>query len=183
MTDFTLHTPENAPGKSKVLLENIKKRAGFVPSLYAVMAESPELVEAYLKLHELFLHTSFNNDEKTVVWQAINVEHNCHYCVPAHTAIAHSMKVSDDIINALRDETPLQDSRLEVLRSFTLAVIRKRGEVTENDVETFLAAGFTRKNILEVILCAAQKTISNYTNHISDTPLDAPFSKYEWKKK
>lgn len=182
MTDFTFYTPDNAPEKSKALLENMKKRSGFVPSLYAVMAESTELLEAYLKLHELFLHTGFNNDEKTVVWQTINVEHRCHYCVPAHTAIAHSMKVSDEIINALRNESPLPDDRLESLRTFTLTVIRKRGAVSEEEIAAFMEAGFTRKNILEVILCAAQKTISNYTNHIADTPLDAPFTRYEWHK-
>jgi AhpD family alkylhydroperoxidase len=39
----------------------------------------------------------------TVVWQAINVENECHYCVPAHTGIAKMMKVSDDITQALRN--------------------------------------------------------------------------------
>ena len=44
--------------------------------------------------HRLFQHeTSFDKDELTVVWQTINVEHACHYCVPAHTGIAKMMKV------------------------------------------------------------------------------------------
>lgn len=183
MTEFTLYTPETAPERSKPILENIQKRSGFVPSLYAVMADSPELLEAYLKLHELFLRTSFTPEEKTVVWQTINVENNCHYCVPAHTAIAHSMRVSDDISEALRNETPLADARLEALRTFTLAMVRERGVVSEETMERFIAAGYTPKNVLEVILCTAQKVMSNYTNHVAHTPLDLPFRQYEWHKR
>lgn len=52
------------------------------------MAEAPGLLEGYQRLHQLFLDSSFDDEEVTVVWQTINVEHACHYCVPAHTGIA-----------------------------------------------------------------------------------------------
>jgi len=58
------------------------------------MAAAPALLETYKAAHELFQNSSFNNIEITVIWQTVNVEHNCHYCVPAHTAIAESMGVS-----------------------------------------------------------------------------------------
>ena len=92
MNNFKLHTVETAPEKSKAMLEGAIKQMGTVPGLYAVMAESPETLKAYQQLHQLFTATSFDAEELTVVWQTINVEHECHYCVPAHTAIAHSMK-------------------------------------------------------------------------------------------
>jgi hypothetical protein len=53
-----------------------------------------------IKLHELFVNSSFNEEELTVVWQSINVEHACHYCVPAHTGIAAMMKVDEAITEA-----------------------------------------------------------------------------------
>jgi hypothetical protein len=40
---FQIHTTETAPEKSKEILESVKSKLGFVPNLYAVMAESPEL--------------------------------------------------------------------------------------------------------------------------------------------
>lgn len=91
MTTFTLHTPDTAPEASKPLLAQSKKSFGMIPGLHAVMAEAPGLLEAYQRVHELFVNSSFDKDELTVVWQTINVEHACHYCVPAHTAIAKSM--------------------------------------------------------------------------------------------
>jgi len=182
MTDFTLHDQNSAPEESKPLLENSQKAFGMIPGLHAVMADAPTVLDGYQKLHELVLNTSFDNDETTVVWQTINVEHACHYCVPAHTAIAKSMNVSDDIINALRDETPLPSDKLEALRTFTLAVVRKRGEVNSEDLNAFYEAGYERSHVLEVILVLSQKVMSNYINHIAETPVDEPFQKFAWKK-
>lgn len=183
MTDFTLHDTKTAPEKSKPLLKNSLKGFGMIPSLHAVMAEAPGVLEGYQKLHQLVLDSSFDNDEKTVVWQTINVENACHYCVPAHTGIAKMMEVSDDITNALRDETPLPNERLEALRTFTLAVMRKQGNVSKEDLNAFYQAGYQHRQVLEVILVLSQKVMSNYINHIAETPVDEPFKKFAWQKK
>lgn len=182
MTEFTLYDENTAPEGSKVLLAQSKKSFGMVPGLHAVMAEAPGLLEAYKIVHELFANSSFDKDEITVVWQTVNVEHGCHYCVPAHTGIAKSMKVSDEITDALRNETPLPNARLEALRDFTLNVVRNRGNVDDAAVQAFLDAGFTKRQILEVILGVSQKMMSNYTNHLANTPVDAPFQQFEWHK-
>lgn len=182
MTKFTLHTPETAPAASKPLLEKSQKAYGMIPGLHAVMAESPNLLEAYQKTHELFASSSFNDDETTVVWQTINVENNCHYCVPAHTAIANGMKIDSNITEALRNETKLPNDKLETLRDFTLSVVRDRGDVNPQKVEGFLQAGFTKQNILEIILGYSQKIMSNYTNHFAKTPIDEPFRPFEWSR-
>ncbi|SHM19382.1 carboxymuconolactone decarboxylase family protein [Vreelandella subglaciescola] len=182
MTEFTLHDKQSAPQESQQLLDASIQTFGMVPNLHAVMAEAPGLLEGYQQLHQLFLDSSFDDEETTVVWQTINVEHACHYCVPAHTGIAKSMKVDDAITDALRNETPLPTARLEALRDFTLAVVRGRGNVDDNAVQAFLKAGFTQRHILEVVLGTAQKVMSNYTNHLADTPIDEPFKKFEWHK-
>ena len=121
--------------------------------------------------------TSFSAEELTVVWQSLNVEHGCHYCVPAHTAIAHQMKVDASIIDALKTGDPLPP-KLEALRQFTLAMARQRGNVTDADIQAFLDAGYQSQQILEVVLGLAQKVMSNYVNHFAYTPLDKPFQKF-----
>ena len=183
MTEFTLYTETNAPEESRAMLEDSLKGFGMIPNLHAVMSESPGLLKAYKSIHELFMNSDFNKEELTVIWQTINVENACHYCVPAHTAIAKSMGVSDEISEALRNETQLPDNRLEALRSFTLSILRNRGNVDEGEVDAFLAAGYTRRHILEVILGVSQKTMSNYTNHLANTPIDDPFQPFAWEKK
>ncbi|KXX72372.1 carboxymuconolactone decarboxylase family protein [Flammeovirga sp. SJP92] len=183
MANFKIHNSETAPQESKELLEGKKKAFGFVPNLIGTLANSPQLAKAYDYLHEAFANTSFNNDELTVVWQTINVENECHYCVPAHTAIANAMNIAPEITEALRNETPLPNEKLEALRTFTVALVRERGFVNNEQLDAFFKAGYTQTNVLEIILGLAQKTISNYTNHVAKTPLDNAFQPFAWDKK
>ena len=182
MNDFTIHTPETAPEESKETLQKINKNLGFVPNLFGVLAESPQAVEAYQVLGALFRKTSLSAVEQNVVWLTINYENNCGYCVPAHTGIAKMDKVPDDVIEALRNGTPIADTRLEALRVFTVEMVQQRGWITEEDVQAFVEAGYTRQNILDVIVGMSHKVISNYTNHLADTPVDDAFQKFAWQK-
>jgi alkylhydroperoxidase family enzyme len=182
MTDFKIHDVASAPADAKPLLEASLKNFGMLPGLHGVMAEAPAVLEGYQVLHDLFQKTSFDADELTVVWLTINVEHACHYCVPAHTAIAHMMNVDSNIISALRDETPLASDKLEALRNFTLAITRQRGNVTQDQLDAFYTAGYSQQQVLEIILGLAQKVMSNYVNHVAETPVDAPFQRFAWEK-
>ena len=171
MNTFNIHTLETAPKESKPLLEKSKNAFGRIPGLHAVLAESPELFNAYQSLHELFSSSSLNN-----------VEHECHYCVPAHTGIANMINIDPEITEALRNETPLPNEKLEALRNITLSLVRKRGNVTKDEIDVFFNAGYEQRQLLDIILGISQKVISNYVNHIAETPVDNVFEKYAWKK-
>lgn len=182
MADFPSHDLDSAPEDSKPLLENSQKAFGRLPGLHKVMAESPQALEGYQVLHKLFTETAFDADEMTVVWQSINVEHECHYCVPAHTGIAMRMKVSVEITQALRNETPLPSAKLEALRTFTVQLLRQRGNVFDSQLEAFFAAGYGHRAVLDIILGLSQKVMSNYINHLAETPLDAPVAPLAWTR-
>jgi alkylhydroperoxidase family enzyme len=182
MTALKIHNIETAPEGSKTFLEQSLKSNGMIPGLHGVLAGAPGLLEAYQTLHQLFTQSSFNKEELTVVWQTINVEHECHYCVPAHTGIANMMKVDSSISEALRNRSALPTEKLQVLHDFTLKIVRNRGHVTQEDLNTFYEAGYGERQVLEVILGLSQKVISNYTNHIANTLVDAPFQKFIWSK-
>lgn len=178
----TVHTLESAPEASRPLLEGSIKAFGRLPSLHGVMAESPGLLEGYQRLHKAAIDaTAFTPEERTVVWMATNVYHACHYCVPAHTGIAKREKIDDVIIEALRDETPLPDPKLEALRAFTLSVLETRGRPSAAVVADFEAAGYGERAALDTVMIIAQKVMSNYTNSLFDTPTDAAFEKFAWQ--
>ena len=60
-------------------------------------------------------------------------------------------------------KVPVQDRKLEALRTFATTVVDKRGWVSDDDGAAFLSAGYTYAQILEIILAASLKTLSNYT--------------------
>jgi len=179
---FPSHDLDTAPEASKPLLEQSQKAFGRLPGLHKVLAESPQAYEGYQVLHKLFTETDFDAEELTVVWQAINVENECHYCVPAHTGIAKMMKVSDEISDALRNETALPTPKLEALRTFTVQMFRQRGNVSDDQMNAFFDAGYGHRAVLDVILGMAQKTISNYVNHVAQTPVDDVFKPLAWER-
>lgn len=178
MTEFHLHSYDSAPEQSKPLLEKSKAAFGSIPNLHAVMAEAPSALAAYQELHNLFLNTSLTDEEKTVIWQAINVEHECHYCIPAHSLIAQVMNVPSALNQALVKKTSLPNRHLEVLREITLEIVRNRGHIAPSTLESFYGEGYTKQNLLEIIVGVAQKVMSNYTNHIADTPIDERFQAF-----
>ncbi len=182
MSTLKIHTIESAPAESKASLENSVKAFGMLPNLHGVLSESPELLEAYKTIHQLFSNSSFNAEELTVVWQTINVEHACHYCVPAHTAIAHMMKVDPALTEALRNNTAMPTEKLQVLQDTTLLIVRNRGHISDAALDAFYAVGYGQRQVLDIILGVSQKVISNYTNHIANTPVDEPFQKFAWSK-
>lgn len=178
MSLYPLHTLESAPAASQPLLDKSIKGFGTIPNLHAVMASAPKVLEAYQALHQLFNQTSLSSEEKTVVWQTINQEHQCHYCVPAHAAIAHMMKVDPEITTNIRRSQSLPDIKLEQLRQTTLAIVRQRGILTDEQQQQFFASGYGVQQLLEVILGVSQKVMSNYINHLAKTPLDEAFKPF-----
>ncbi len=173
MAQFTVHTPSTAPEASRARLGEVQKAWGFIPTLHGTLAESPIALDAYDTLFGLVAKSSFSPAEQQAAYLAINVINECEYCTAGHTYLARAAKLDEAAIQALRDSRPIADARLQALRLFAEAVVRERGFVGDAAVDTFLAAGFTRENVLEVVTIVATKTISNYVNHITHTPKES----------
>ncbi len=183
MNKFVLHTNETAPEASREGLAGAKRKFGFVPNMIGVLAESPATLDGYLALNDVFERSSFSPQEQQLLLLSISVTNGCTYCVPAYSTVARAVGLPDAVIEAIRDGKPVPDTRLAALHGFTTAVVEKRGRVSEAEVDAFIDAGFTKAQVLEVVLAAAVKTISNYTNHIADVPLDAAFEVNRWSKR
>lgn len=175
MTEFRVHTAETAPEASRPVLAQAEKAFGLVPNLIGVFAESPAVAKGYMALAGALQTSSLSALEREVVLISASVENECHYCVAAHTTVTQLQGLDQDVIAAVRAGGPVRDARLEALRRFTTQVVRQRGFVADVDVADFLKAGFTRAQVLELVLGVGLKTISNYVNHLAETPLDAPF--------
>lgn len=180
MTTFTLHTPETAPAGSRAILENVEAAWKFIPNLHRVLAESPATLETYSAAFTLFDKSSFSPKERQVIYLAAIYENACEYCMSGHSALAAMSGVDAEVIEALRENELISNPRLQALRDFTGSVTRNRANLNPGEVETFLAAGFTKAQVIEVILAVAVKTISTYVNHIAKTPLDAFMAGTKW---
>lgn len=176
---------EAAEGRTKEVLEVGKKSAGGIPNMYAGMANSPALLDTYLHGYQLFRRESgFTAAEQELVFLSIARVNECTYCVAAHSFLAGAVsKTPEQAVQAVRNDSPIADPKLAALGAFTQTMVSSRGKPTPEQLATFLAAGYTENNVLEIILAIAVKTISNYSNHILHTPVDAMFMSQAWTPK
>lgn|SRR5581483_10905668 len=177
---FEIHDAATAPAGSAEILNSVQKAWGFVPNLHRVLAESPAALEAYSTLWNIAEKTGFTPQERNLVYLAIIYENECTYCMAGHTNLSRMAKVPDAAISAVREGRPIADPKLEALRQFAAKVTRQRGVVSEADVAAFKAAGYDNRAVLDVLVLAATKLISNYTNHLADTPNDSFMKGAEW---
>ncbi|HEY8158610.1 MAG TPA: carboxymuconolactone decarboxylase family protein [Methylobacter sp.] len=183
MSQFNIYSIQKAPLAAQPLLEGAQQKFGFVPNLLAGFAESPTVLQAYLDIGALFGKTSLTPVEQQVVLIAASIENHCIYCVTVHSMLAkHKAKADAAIVNDLREQQPLPDKKLDALATFTRAVVKHRGQVTGIALNNFIGAGYSKSQVLEVVLGVTMKTLSNYANHIIHAPLDSQFQAEAWNE-
>ena len=175
-----LLSEEQADEASRELLHTARKNMGAIPNMYAEMAHAPGVLSTYLHGYNWFRKESgFTPAEQEVVFLTISRENACHYCVAAHSMIAEKMsKVPAQALQAIREEGTIDDPKLHALAAFVREVVQSRGNPSQAGLQAFTDAGYSQQQVLQVVLAIAVKTISNYTNHLFDTPVDAAFASY-----
>ena len=180
---FELHTIESAPESVKPELAAAQQAYGSIPNLYRGFATNPAALKMYLSFNEVLQeHGCLSPVEQQLVYLTASAENGCTYCVGAHSVLAGMASMPEQTLTELREQKPLSDSKLNALRNFTLSLMEHRGWVPENDIAEFEAAGYSQQHVLEVITILAQKTLSNYFNHMAKTPLDDMFKSCVWEK-
>ena len=147
------------------------------------MVNSPGLLNTYLDGYAAFRADSgFTPPEQETVFLVISRENACEYCVSAHSMLAEAKSgLAPEVVAAIRDDRPIADARLAALAGFTRRMVRARGLPSKADVAAFLDAGYGERQILEIVLAIAVKTLSNYANHLFHTPLDPLFEGHRWR--
>ena len=172
---------ETATGAQKEILETAQKQVGFIPNMYANMANVPGVLSTYLHGYGLFRKDSgFTPTEQEVVFLAVSKTNGCKYCTAAHSMIADKMSgVPADVLQAIRTSQPIADARLAALFALTQDMVKHLGQPSSEKVKAFLDAGYTESHVLNIILAVAVKVLSNYTNHAFATEVDERFAAYK----
>ncbi len=177
--NFVMHTLETAPEAAKPALQWYQDNFGLQPYLAQVMASSPALLLAYWQTQTgLLTHGALSKQEINIVETVVAHENRCQYCVAGHTAFGKDpiFNNTDEQMNAIRNEVDFAEPKLNVLRDFTLLVMKHQGRMADEQLEQFLAAGYSRSHALDVVACIAAKVMSNFANQIALTPIDDAFS-------
>ncbi|MEN8817707.1 MAG: carboxymuconolactone decarboxylase family protein [Nonlabens sp.] len=172
MTTFNVPSRAEVNEVNQGIFDNLEKQVGFVPNLYATYALSNNALNNYLTFAGS--KTSLNNKEKEVVNLAVSEVNGCSYCLAAHTAIAKGNGFTEEQILELRAGKASFQSSYNALAQLAKNITENRGKADEAVVDAFLAAGYTRENLIDTIVLVGEKTISNYIHNLTDIPVDFP---------
>jgi AhpD family alkylhydroperoxidase len=181
MITYQTHSIDTAPEASKPLLRGLQEGLGMVPNLAATMAESPQLLQGFLAVREIYQGGTFSPAEIQVLSLTAAYENGCAWCMAFHTLMARKEGVSPESIEALREGRSPVEPRFGVLSDFARTMVRRRGAMESADVERLCNAGYTRAQALEVVLGMAFSLMANYAGHLADAPLDEPLKPYAWQ--
>jgi uncharacterized peroxidase-related enzyme len=173
MSRLTIQTIDSAPAEARERLAAAVKSNGFLPNLLGVLANAPVALETYQTVSAINARSGLSAAEREVVQITAAVRNGCGFCTAGHTKIARNkLQLPDELVDALRHTTTPDDPKLASLASFTLAVIDKKGQVSDIELKNFLAAGYTQASVLEVVLGVSLASLCNYANNLAQTPLN-----------
>src|SRR5262249_53408472 len=176
----TLYTPltiATAPEASRPVLENIHKSFGFIPNLLTIFANNPTVLQGYLALDALYEKGSFTPREQQLILLAVSVENHCNYCTAAHPTVSkRTLRSPAQMVADTRNNTSVPDKKLNAIVTLVKELVRERGYAKGETIENFIAAGYRKEQVMELLLAIALKTISNYLEHISPVPVDPAFT-------
>ena len=147
-------------------MEATAKHMGHVPPVMARLAESPEMLSTFLKASGTFEQTTLDPVAQEVVVMTIATHNGCRVCIAMHTERLRALNASPALITALRSQKPIDDGRLEAVRTFTRQLLAATGAVADDELRAFLAHGYTHRNALEVVLGIGTYTMSTFANRL-----------------
>jgi AhpD family alkylhydroperoxidase len=181
MTEFPVNTIDSAPERSKPALAQLQATFGMIPNILGSMSTSPVLINSLVGLFQNVHGGSFTEAEIQTLLLTNAVTNECSWAVAFHSALALREGLDPADVEAIRERRLPKDGRLAVLSALARRLIEKRGRLDDPDIAPFIAAGFGKDLVLEVIAVVAASTITNYTGSVTKTPLEDAFQAYAWK--
>ena len=165
--------PNQAQGKAAPLLEGVRKKLGRVPNIFATMAKSPAVLEAYLGFGRAMNSASLSGALREQIALTVAGANGCRYCASAHNAVAEMLGVAADE-RQVNLNAESGDAKTRAALHFARKIVENRGWVNDADVQAVRDAGYDDAAILEIIAATTINIFTNYFNHIVETEVDFP---------
>ncbi len=167
-------TIADAPEKSRPLLEAVAKQMGSVPNLFRLVSTSPHALEGYLGMSGALGKGALPAATRERIAIAIAEVNGCDYCLSAHAYLGKTFAKLDDAEITANRNGASNDPKADAAVRFAANVARLRGHVSDADLSTVRAAGYTDAQVIEIVQHVALNTWTNYVNEVFKTVVDFP---------
>jgi AhpD family alkylhydroperoxidase len=173
-----MNTIIKVPSKSEVSVSNqgilttVEKVVGFVPNLYATFAYSETALPTFLAAQNAA--SSLSGREQEAVSLVVSQVNSCDYCLSAHTVFAKKAGFSEEQTVELRAVAVSFDPKLDSLVKLAKSIAENKGHADPNLIEVFFNSGYTKANLVDLIMLVGIRSITNYLYSNTKVEIDWP---------
>lgn len=172
-TEFKVPSREQVSSTNQEIFDGLNKALGFVPNLYATIAYSDHGLKRYLDFQNA--KTSLSNKEKEAVNLIVSQVNGCIYCQSAHLVLGKMNGFDEAQLLDIR-KGKSENERLNALVKLAADITENKGNTNANNVEDFFAQGYSKENLVDLILQISDKTAMNYLHNLTKVPVDFPIA-------
>lgn len=172
MANFNVPTREEVSEGNQAIFDNLQKNVGFVPNLYATYAYNDTALGDYLTFQNR--KSTLSGKEREVINLVVSQVNDCRYCQSAHTALGKMNGFTDEQILELRGGEASFNPKLNALAKFVKNITVNRSHPDQEVVDALLEAGYTKANLIDILIVIGDKFISNFVHGVTQIPIDFP---------
>jgi AhpD family alkylhydroperoxidase len=172
LTRFAVPKAADVSAANQAIFEQLKKGLGMVPNLYATLAYSETALGNYLTLQNG--KSSLNAKEREVINLVVSQVNECAYCLAAHTALGGMVGFTPEQIIEIRKGGAAFDGKLDALAKLVKSATLNRGHAEPALLAAFLAAGYSKGQLVDTVMVIGDKIITNYLHALTQVPVDFP---------
>ncbi|RFZ82190.1 carboxymuconolactone decarboxylase family protein [Mucilaginibacter terrenus] len=176
MKTITVPAREQVSDESQLLFDQIQKKMGKVPNLYATIGYSAHALKAMLEFDATLSNQSaFTAKEREAINLVVSQVNLCNYCLAAHTTLAQLRGFTKDETLTIR-KGHASDAKLDAVIQLAQSIAENKGKAEAAVLEQFFAIGYNEAALIELIGLITLRTFTNYVYSNTDIPIDFPIA-------
>ena len=173
MTRIAQLDPSRATGKSKEIFDAAQARHGRVPNLVSVLGSAPAALEGFWGLSQALQGGVLGAGLREQIALTVAEINYCGYSLSAHASLGAAAGLSELEIAYARWGVAT-DAHAAAILDLVRGIALQRGVLSDAELKAARAANVTDAEIVETVANVALNVLTNYLNHVAQTPLDFP---------
>jgi uncharacterized peroxidase-related enzyme len=175
MKTITVPSAEQVSEESRALFDQLKKRLGKVPNLYATMGYSSHALKGFLDFEAGLNGGQFSAKEREAIALVVSEVNQCAYCLAVHTRLAILRGFTKEETLAIR-RGKAADAKLNAIVQLAKSIAENKGHADEGSLNNFYEQGYTEATLMELAGLVAVRVYTNYVFALTAIPVDFPLA-------
>ena len=171
MTRIDLVDPDQVTDQRAETLAQIKGAFGLVPNMFRAVANSPAALTSMWSQFGALGNGSLGAKIGEQIAVAVADRNRCDYCLSAHTMLGRKAGATTEEMTAAQSGRS-DDPRTDAVLKLAAALVDKRGQIDEADLQAARDAGLGQEEIVETVAHVALNVFTNYINVALEVPVD-----------